>query len=279
MKTLSWFLFTLILACGQGNNSSSASYNESAVAIEDAAFEMEAMERQSAPKVVVDVAQPEQQIIKTGNLRFETQDLTETHASILSFVEKYRGFVQTDNSGKDYNRQYYNMTVRIPTTHFQETIDHIAKEVALFEEKTVSRRDVTEEFVDLEARLNAKRALETRYMDLLKKANTVEDILKIERELANIREEIESRQGRLEYLQNQVALSTLHIYFYKTVSENTVTTSYGRKVINALQGGWQGISKFFLLLLYAWPFLILGGGFIYWLVRWARRRDQKPSKN
>ena len=70
-----------------------------------------------------------------------------------------------------------------------------------------------------------------------------------------------------------MSLSTLHIYFYKTVSENTVTTSYGRKVINALKGGWQGISKFVLLLLYAWPFLILVGGLIYFLVRWAKRND------
>jgi uncharacterized membrane protein len=82
-------------------------------------------------------------------------------------------------------------------------------------------------------------------------------MLEIERELSNIREEIEARQGRLEYLQNQVSMSTVHIEFYKLTAETGITQSYGQKMKNALQGGWDGISVFFLGLLYIWPVFLI----------------------
>ena len=114
-----------------------------------------------------------------------------------------------------------------------------------------------EEFVDLQARLKAKRTLEDRYLELLKKANNVKEMLEIERELSNIREEIEAKQGRLQYLENKVSMSTVNIEFYKTTAETGITQSYGQKMKNALQGGWNGISVFFLGILYLWPLFLV----------------------
>ena len=84
-------------------------------------------------------------------------------------------------------------------------------------------------------------------------------MLEIERELSQIREEIEAKQGRLKYLQSQVSLSTLEIEFYKDEVTTQVTNSYGSKMVNALKSGWNGVSVFFLGLLHLWPFLILLG--------------------
>ncbi len=216
-----------------------------------------------------------QKIIKTGNLRFETQDLAKTHQKILDAVRNAKGYVQRDNTGKNYNSHYQNLTIRIPSESFDTVIQTISDGVTYFEEKTISQRDVTEEFVDLNARLKAKRTLEKRYLELLSKAKDVKEMLEIERELSKIREEIEAREGRLQYLQNQVSESTITIYFYKTTSERGVTISYGSKMVNALKNGWNGISEFFLGLLHVWPFIILVVLGVFMIRRWMKKRKKK----
>lgn len=218
--------------------------------------------------------QVEQKIIKTGNLRFETQELEKTRTRIVAAVKKAGGYIQSDNSGKNYDSHYQNLTIRVPSQQFDTVFTEIGEGVAYFDEKTVSQRDVTEEFVDIQARLKAKRALEERYLALLVKAKNVQEMLSIERELANIREEIESREGRLKYLQSQVSESTIHISFYKTTVETGVTISYGTKILNALKGGWNGVSVFFLGLLHLWPFLILVGAGVFFIRRYVRKKKK-----
>lgn len=224
MRLLSYLFFLLIMACGGGGDSDRFISSSPEYVSDVAKLEEMVIEELATP---IPAEQKEQKIIKTGILRFETGNVNKAHEEVLEYVRQNNGFVQSDQTGKGYNQLYYNMTVRIPTTNFQKTVDAIATNVESFDEKTISRRDVTEEFVDIEARLKAKHALEARYTELLKKANNVKELLEIERELANIREEIEARQGRLEYLKNQVSMSTLNIYFYKTTSETGVTVSYG----------------------------------------------------
>jgi len=216
-----------------------------------------------------------QKIIKTGNLRFETQELEKTHQKILAAVQKVNGYVQRDNTGKNYDSQYHNLTVRVPSENFDTVITAISDGVSYFEEKTISQRDVTEEFVDLNARLKAKRTLEERYLELLAKAKNVKEMLEIERELSKIREEIEAKEGRLHYLQSQVSESTISIYFYKTTADRGVTVSYGRKMINAFKNGWSSISEFFLGLLHVWPFIILVVLGVYIFRRWIKKRKKK----
>ncbi len=234
--------------------------------------EIVALENIQAPLATQSVSQ---KIIKTGNLRFETQDLAKTHQKILDAVRNAKGYVQRDNTGKNYNSHYHNLTIRIPSENFDAMIQTISDGVTYFEEKTISQRDVTEEFVDLNARLKAKRTLEKRYLELLSKAKDVKEMLEIERELSKIREEIEAREGRLQYLQNQVSESTISIYFYKITSERGVTVSYGSKMVNALKNGWNGISEFFLGLLHVWPFIILVVLGIFMIRRWIRKRKKK----
>jgi len=254
MKTITLFIFSMILACS--NTTSDSDRGENALYEYDEAgvvgASLEISEKSSVPQM-----QQEQKIIKTGNLRFQSRDLEKTHARVKNLVTRYNGILQSDRSGKGYNEDYREMTIRIPAEHFQTLIDSISQGVAYFDQNDVTQQDVSEEYVDIEARLKAKRELENRYLELLKQAKTVKDMLEIERELSNIREEIEARQGRLKYLQNQVSYSTLHLYFYKTTTDKGITTSYGQKMWNAIKSGWNGISLFFLGLLHIWPFFVI----------------------
>ncbi len=217
---------------------------------------------------------PDQKLIKESLLRFETKDLEKTYKQVQKFVVQNSGYIQDDEATKSYNQFTRRLIIRVPTTTFQKTIDSIASNVEYFDTKQITSRDVTEEFIDLEARLQAKETLEIRYLELLKKANSVNEILEIERELSTIREEIESKQGRLKYLQNKVSLSTLTVEFYKITSESGVTVSYGQKMWNAIASGFDGLSFFFLGVLYMWPFIIILILFVFLLRRWLRRKKQ-----
>lgn len=234
-----------------------------------------AVDRYGAIDVEVD---NDAKIIKTAGLRFETQDLDGTHKNILAITKTLDGFVSSDNAGKNYSEHFRNITIRIPSENFQPFIDHVSKGVGYFDRKDISRKNVSEEFVDLNARLKAKRELEKRYLELLKQAKNVKEMLDIERELSKIREEIEAKEGRLNYLKDKVSLSTISIQFYKYTNETGVTVSYGQKMKNALSAGWDGISVFFIGLLYLWPLFLLLIIIILWLRRWMKRRKKRKKK-
>lgn len=278
MKKIGILLFLgMLLACNDNSlnsnqNSKMASFNYDEAGIEVSEMEEVVSDRSlDSNNSPADVNQ-EQKIIKTATLRFETKDLEATHQKILKLTNQHQGFVQNDNSGKNYSKEFINMTIRVPSEKFEEVLLGISEGVGYFDQKQVTQKDVTEEFVDINARLNAKRKLENRYLELLQKAKNVKEMLEIERELSKIREEIESKEGRLKYLQNKVSLSTFYIEFYKTTEIKGVHTSYGQKIVNALKGGWNGISVFFIGIIYLWPFILVIGVVIYFIRRYIKRK-------
>lgn len=169
----------------------------------------------------------EQKIIKTGNIRFESNDLEKTYNQIITAVKMHKVVVQNDTEGKDYGSVFRRLTVRVPSKNFDLFLDDISKGVTYFDNKEISSQDVTEEYIDIDARLKAKKILEARYLELLKKANKVSEMLEIEAQLSAIREEIEAKEGQLRYMQSQISMSTITIEFYKTVAnEGGATISY-----------------------------------------------------
>ena len=216
----------------------------------------------------------EQKIIKNGNIKFETNDLGETYNQIITAVKKHNALTQNDTEGKEYGSIFRRITVRIPSKNFDLFLNDISKGVEYFDNKEISSQDVTEEYIDVAARLKAKKTLEARYLELLKKANKVTEMLEIEAQLSSIREEIEAKEGQLRYMQSRVSMSTINIEFYKTVAnEEGATISYGSKIWNAIGSGFNGISSFFIGLLSIWPFLIILAVVVYFI----RKRFKKKT--
>ncbi|PJJ10079.1 uncharacterized protein DUF4349 [Flavobacterium sp. 1] len=216
----------------------------------------------------------EQKIIKNGNLRFETDNLETTYDQIKIAVKKGKAFIQNDSEGKDYGTIYRRITVRIPNQNFDSFIKDISTGVTYFDNKEISSEDVTEQYIDIDARLKAKKKLENRYLELLAKATKMSEMLAIEAQLSAIREEIEAKEGQLRYMQNKISLSTITVEFYKTIAEEKgVTISYGAKVWNSFKSGFYTISSFFLGLLEVWPFIILAVALFYFI----RKRFKKKN--
>lgn len=216
----------------------------------------------------------EQKIIKEGNIKFETNDLEATYNQILKNTVESGATIQNDTEGKDYESVFRKLIIRVPSQNFDVFIKSISKGVAYFDNKEISSQDVTAEYIDIDARLKAKKVLESRYLELLKKANKVSEMLEIEAQLSAIREEIEAKQGELQYMENRVSMSTITIEFYKTVAEKSgVTISYGTKIWNAITSGFNGLSSFFIGLLSVWPFLIMIATSAYFI----RKRFKKKT--
>jgi hypothetical protein len=174
------------------------------------------------------------------------------------------------------------LTIRIPSTNLELLIAKIEKGEGEISYKEIDARDVTEEFIDLETRLNNKRNYLARYGDLLKQAKTVKDILEIQEKTRLIEEEVESVQGRLKYLNNQVDYSTLNLQINKLNDYSVYSRNKGSffdRLKMSLVKGWFGFVSFILFLIRIWPFwLIAGVG--YYMVRkyWKRSKPARGKK-
>ncbi len=199
----------------------------------------------------------EAKIIKSGNLRFQSDDLDKTYNQIQIAVKKYNATIKNDSQYNDEDGLSRRINIRIPNENFDAFITNISKGVSYFDEKNISSEDVTEEYIDVASRIKTEKVLEERYYDLLKKANKISEMLEIEKKLSEIREEIEAKEGRLKYIENKVSMSTLDITFYKPIAQGQkATVSYGGRIGNAIISGFNGISNFFISLLGIWPVFV-----------------------
>jgi len=209
---------------------------------------------QTPPKI-----KQEQKLIKTSYLTFETKSVEATFQEVKKKLVAYDGYIQNDQTSKDYDRIHRSLLIRIPNKNFQALVDSITHSVQSLDRRDIQLKDVTEEFVDLNARLKAKQKLEERYLQLLNKAHSVKDMLEIERQIAQIREEIEAKQGRLNYLDNKVSLSTIHLSFYEIINHTKAASqTYASRLWRAVKVGFNGIGEFIIGIVYIWPFLLLG---------------------
>jgi len=215
----------------------------------------------------------QQKIIKQAYLKFETSDLEETFNQIQIAIKANKGNVQNDSQLKNYSNISRNITVRIPSQNFDTFLQSISKGVSYFDQKDISSQNVTEEYIDLNSRLNTKRKLETRYLEILQKANKISEILEIEKQISAIREEIEAKEGQLKYLESRVSESTITIEFYKTIAQKEgVKTSYGSKIWTAIKSGFFSLSEFLISILSVWPFIIVFCILVYFIRKRFKRK-------
>lgn len=216
----------------------------------------------------------DRKLIKEGSITFGTSDAKATKNIIDKATKQFKGYLSEDNEYDYGYRIQHNVTIRIPSENFDNLLTSISQSVEEMDDQNISVRDVTEEYVDVEARLKSKKKVEERYLSLLSKAHNVGDILQVENELARIREDIERVEGRLRYLKNQVSLSTLRITYYETVEvENSF--GFGKKVGDGFENGFKGLLWFFIGLVNIWPFVLFMIIGIWFLVRVIKKSRSK----
>jgi len=160
----------------------------------------------------------ERRIIRNAEFTFIANNPGDAQRRITSIAEAHGGFVVKSeinkSSGDSENDASYTsvtVIVRVPSSHFGAAIDEIRGTGNRIIQESITGQDVTEEYIDLEARIKTKKALEAQFLDILKQARTVHDAMDVQTEIADVRTEIERLEGRRRFLENQSALSTITV--------------------------------------------------------------------
>jgi len=212
----------------------------------------------------------ERKIVRTGYMTLEVNDITEAMGDIVRIAEELDGYVVSSQKYQD-EKTAGSISIRVPAERFDEALGKLRHLAISVPNESTQSKDVTEEYVDLEARLRNLRATEAQYLILLEKAEMVEEMLKVQEALSRVRGEIEQIEGRMQYLERTSDMALIEISLKQTKplagpwSPATALKSaihgivtFGRGLLTALI--WLGI--------FCWIWIPI-------LVIWLRRRRKK----
>jgi uncharacterized coiled-coil protein SlyX len=208
----------------------------------------------------------QRKIVKNGSLSLLVKKAEETAASIAKIASDFNGYVS-------YSQIYEvsegvkagTVTIRLPADKFSEATAKIKELAVKVQNEESNTSDITEQFVDLESRLKNLQAEEQQYLNILKQAVKVQDILEVSQRLFEVRGNIEQIQGQLKYLSQQVDMSTISVSL-TSESEVKIFGLYWRPLANLKQSlrkmfeGLTGYVDSLVKLVFALPVMLL------WLV-------------
>lgn len=217
------------------------------------------------------VKAPQSKVIRNASIRFQVKDFNQSLQQVQNSLKGYGAFLASSQDNRQDNQLETTLEIRVPANNLDPLMEHLVKQSIYLDYRNLSSEDVTTEFVDLNARLKAKKAVEARFLDLLNQAKTIKDILQVEQELKSIREEIETMQGRLNHINTRAAYSTITLTIYEKTAGPSVGNPFLIRVSNALKYGWDLSLSLFIGLLYIWPFLLLIPLFLVGARKFQRR--------
>lgn len=233
----------------------------------------------------------DRKLIRTVNMEAETEDLSALLSALEEKLTALNGYVQAREvyNGSIYSGRRYrhaDMTLRIPSESLNSFVAHVEENAnVVTSNETID--DVTTQYVDTESHIAALEIEQERLLELLSKADTMEDILTIEKRLTNVRYELENYTSQLRVLDNKVTYATVHIYItevqeYTPVIEEEPTT--WERIRDGFTGSieeiTEGVKEFFVWFLVNSPFLVIWGLLILAAVLVLRKRFKKrPVKS
>ncbi len=209
-------------------------------------------------------------IVKTASLNVEVKEYTKFSQLLHSSVAKFGGYIANEQQTETEYKIENTVTVKVPVDQFQATVDFLTIGDGKINEKVISSEDVTTQYVDTRSRLEAKKQVRLRYLDLLKQAKNMEEILQVQNEINDIQEQIESATGRINYLSNASAMSTINLTYYQVLNASVQepgNETFWQKIKDAVSSGWQAIGEIVVGLLYLWPLWLLTVAVVWW-IRW-----------
>ncbi len=247
---LSLLIVTLLtISCNQQQSDQFAE-----LATEEETILGELSQKSSPPSIDQNGTQEvtKKKIIKDGRVGMRVSDLVNTISRIDTLINHYVGYYANEKLTNSEWEIAYHLKIRIPSAHFMRFISDTESGEGEILYKEIDARDITDQFIDLETRLDNKRNYQKRYNDLLIKANSIKEILEIEEKIRALEEEIESTTGQLLYLSDLVDYSTLDLTIsqQRTFKYNPAKRDkFSEKVRQSFSKGWFGLVDFFLFVI------------------------------
>ncbi len=152
----------------------------------------------------------DRQVIRSGYMSLLVDNVSQTITSISSAVESLEGFVEHSNINRNTISPQGSIRVRVPVERFDEAFTKL-KEYGEVQSEQTDGQDVTEEYVDLQAQLNNLQATEAQFLTIMERAVEIEDVLAVQRELSNVRSQIERIEGRIKFLDSRTNYSSITV--------------------------------------------------------------------
>ena len=284
MKTIIYSLAILsLLACGK-NEATQTNVSLMEVLPEDEVA-TKAFSPDSPPKMQMPNSEAKpidktinlKKIIKSGDMTIEVADIKTAQEKIQNFVKNNKAYIQNERFSNAETQTTLSMEIRIPNQNFDNLINSFSDEIGSISEKNIRVQDVTEEYTDVSIRLKNKLAYLEKYRDLLKRSASTKDLLEIQEKIRGLEEEIESSEGRLRYIDDQVNYSTLNLTLTKEKPRNTITSKigFGSRLVDSVANGWNIFVNFSLEIVSLWPFLFIIPIIILFWKKWRKRKSKK----
>ena len=217
----------------------------------------------------------DKKIIKNASLHLEVKDYAAYNTSLREKIKQFGGYIaQEEQSQSEYKIENI-LTIKVPVDQFDDAVNNISSNVKELKEKKITSQDVTTEFIDTRSRMETKRQVRQRYLDLLKQARNMEEILNVQSVVNGVQEEIESAAGRLEYLSHASSYSTITLTFYQVINEKAIDNdkpSFAARVGNAFRSGWEWIGELSVAIVSIWPLLLF-----FFAVFVFYKRSKRPT--
>jgi len=206
-------------------------------------------------------AAEDRKVIKTGEVDVEVEDMDGAQKTIVSKVEERNGFISSLTVTDYETYRQSEIIARVPSDSFREIYETV-KGLGKVTRDHIGGQDVTDQWADLERRIANQQVLEQRLRELAQKTGNVSDLLEVERELARVRGQIESYQGQLRMLKDQVKYSTLTI----TLTEYgpaPVEDTGGWRIVYHLKGAFRALVGAIYRLVVALIYIVITGAVVW----------------
>lgn len=202
----------------------------------------------------------DKKIIKTANLNLEVKDYKVFNNLLHQTVKQFGGYVSQEEQNESSYKIENTVSIKVPVDQFEDAVSKLTEGGEKIVEKKITSENVTSEMVDTKSRIEAKKQVRLRYLDLLKQAKNMDEILQVQSEINGIQEQLESAAGRVEYLNHSSAFSTINIGFYQVIDAGAVVErepTYLNKISESFSEGLKWVGNLLLGLVSLWPVLAL----------------------
>ena len=216
-------------------------------------------------------------IIKSGDITIDVSDIKTAQEKIQNSIKNNKAYIQNEKFYNSETQTTLSMEIRIPNENFDRLVNSFSDGIGSITQKNIRVEDVTEEYTDVSIRLKNKLVYLEKYRDLLKRSASTKDLLEIQKKIRGLEEEIESSEGRLRYIDDQVNYSTLELTLFKEKPRNTVTSKigFGNRFVDSVANGWNIFVNFLLQIVALWPFLFILPILIFFWKKWRKRKLKK----
>ncbi len=217
------------------------------------------------------------QIIRNASVSMRVKSFRTAHAGIYQAVENAGGYVAADAERQLGRQVQSEMTIKVPREKFEWLLARITESGDSLIQKNITSEDVTAEYVDTKARIAAREKVRDRYYEFLQKAKNIDEVLKVQKEIGIMQEDIEAASGRVAYIKHQATFSTIYLSFFQpldmTITDPYTPPGFIQQAITSLKEGWKLVELVLIGLIKIWPIWTLGLAVLY-VLRYRTRNRQ-----